>query len=40
MVKAGIGQFQAEGVLPSEPITHRLSRLPISQPFHKLEDGH
>jgi hypothetical protein len=37
MVKARIGQFQAEGVFPSQPITHGISRLPIGQPFHKLE---
>jgi len=40
MVKAKIGQFQAERVLPSQPITHGQSLLPIRQPFHELKHRH
>jgi hypothetical protein len=40
MVKARIGQFQAERVFPSQPITHSVSSLAIRQPFHKLEHCH
>jgi hypothetical protein len=40
MIKSGIAQFQAEGVFPSQPVTHRLSRLPIGQAFHKLKHRH
>jgi hypothetical protein len=40
MVKARIGQLQTECVFPCEAITHRVSRLPIGQAFHKLKHGH
>src|SRR5712692_5429172 len=36
MVKAGIAEFQAEGVFPSQSITHGISGLAIRQAFHKL----
>jgi hypothetical protein len=40
MVKARIGQLQAERVFPRQPITHGESLLAIRQPFHKLEHCH
>ncbi len=38
MVKARIGQFQAEGVLPIQAAAYGISGLPIRQVLHKLED--
>jgi hypothetical protein len=40
MVKAGIAKVQAEGVFPSQSITHGGSLLAIRQAFHKLEQRH
>jgi hypothetical protein len=40
MVKAGIAKVQAEGVFPSQSITHGGSLLAIRQAFHKLEHRH
>jgi len=40
MIKARIAEVQAEGVFPSQTITHRVSSLAIRQPFHKLEHRH
>src|SRR5437764_7691225 len=40
MVKAGIAKVQAEGIFPSQSITHGGSLLAIRQAFHKLEQRH
>jgi hypothetical protein len=37
VVEARISEFQAEGILPIPPATHRIRRLPIRQPLHKLQ---
>lgn len=37
MVEAGVGQVQAEGVLPVQPAAHRVRRLAVGQPFHELQ---
>jgi len=37
MVKARIGQLQAERIFPSQSITYCVSSLAVCQAFHKLE---
>jgi hypothetical protein len=37
MVEAGVGQLQAEGILPVQPAAHRIRRLAVGQPFHELQ---
>ena len=39
MVETGIGQRQAECILPVDPSAHRVGGLPIGQPFHVLQHG-
>src|SRR5579859_182572 len=40
MIKANVIEVQAEGILPGQSIADSVSSLAISQPFHKLKDGH
>jgi hypothetical protein len=35
MIKPGIGQFQAEGVLPIQATSHGIGGLPIRQVLHE-----
>ena len=39
-VEASVGKRQAEQILPVDPAPHRISRLPIRQPFCELQQGH
>src|SRR6266700_454325 len=40
MIKAGVNQFQAECIFPSEPIAYGVSSLAICQVLHKLKYCH
>jgi hypothetical protein len=39
MIESGIGQRQAECILPVYPSAHRVGGLPIGQAFHVLQHG-
>jgi hypothetical protein len=39
-IEAGVGQVQAEGILPVDAGAHGLGGLPVRQPFGELHDGH
>ena len=36
--KAGVGQFQSQGIFPVDAATDRLGRLPVGEAFDKLQD--
>lgn len=40
VVEALIGEFQAQGVFPVDPVPHRLSRLPVWQSLSELQHRH
>jgi hypothetical protein len=37
VVKAGVAQLQAAGLLPIQPTAHGICRLPVRQPVRKLQ---
>ena len=39
-VEAGVGKWQAEQILPVDPATHHISRLPVRQLFCELQQGY
>ena len=38
VIKADVGELQAEHVLPVDPGAHRVGGLPVGQPFHELQE--
>jgi hypothetical protein len=39
-IKARVGEFESQGILPSDATAHRICGLPIGKSFSKLHDGH